>query len=164
MGTAATTVMVTAALTWRVSLDAEAARGTSTFEDIRNDVTAHVMLGVTVALLALSVLNTVFVSWSTAVQARRALAVTRTLGATPGEVVAALCTAQLLPAVGAIAVGIPIGFGLFSLFSDVVVIPPGAWLAVAAPAVLLTVTALAALPAWLHTRKAAGCALNAEPV
>ncbi|MEV5756942.1 hypothetical protein AB0L61_09260 [Streptomyces tendae] len=54
----------------------------------------------------LSVLNTVLVSRSTAVQARRALAVTRTLGATPGQVVAALCTAQLLPAVGGIAVRI----------------------------------------------------------
>lgn len=101
--------MVTAALTFRVSLEAEIAQGTSAFEDVRNALTDQVMLGVTVALLALPVLNTVFVSWSTAVQARRALAVTRTLGATPGQVVAALCTAQLLPAVGGIAVGIPMG-------------------------------------------------------
>ncbi|MGW5568653.1 FtsX-like permease family protein [Streptomyces tendae] len=160
VGTAATTVMVTAALTFRVSLEAEAAQGTSTFEDIRNAVTGQVMLGVTVALVALSVLNTVLVSWSTAVQARRALAVTRTLGATPGQVVAALCTAQLLPAVGGIAVGIPTGIGLFALFSAVVVTPPAGWLAVAAPAVLLAVAALAALPAWLHTRGPAGLAVS----
>ncbi|MEU0449230.1 FtsX-like permease family protein [Streptomyces tendae] len=160
VGTAATTVMVTAALTFRVSLEAEAAQGTSTFEDIRNAVTGQVMLGVTVALVALSVLNTVLVSWSTAVQARRALAVTRTLGATPGQVVAALCTAQLLPAVGGIAVGIPTGVGLFALFSAVVVTPPAGWLAVAAPAVLLAVAALAALPAWLHTRGPAGLAVS----
>ncbi|MFG3105210.1 FtsX-like permease family protein [Streptomyces tendae] len=160
VGTAATTVMVTAALTFRVSLEAEAAQGTSAFEDIRNAVTGQVMLGVTVALVALSVLNTVLVSWSTAVQARRALAVTRTLGATPGQVVAALCTAQLLPAVGGIAVGIPTGVGLFALFSAVVVTPPAGWLAVAAPAVLLAVAALAALPAWLHTRGPAGLAVS----
>ncbi|GHA78496.1 hypothetical protein GCM10010330_35100 [Streptomyces tendae] len=160
VGTAATTVMVTAALTFRVSLEAETAQGTSTFENIRNAVTGQVMLGVTVALVALSVLNTVLVSWSTAVQARRALAVTRTLGATPGQVVAALCTAQLLPAVGGIAVGIPTGVGLFALFSAVVVTPPADWLAVAAPAVLLAVAALAALPAWLHTRGPAGLAVS----
>ncbi|WP_432132425.1 FtsX-like permease family protein [Streptomyces tendae] len=160
VGTAATTVMVTAALTFRVSLEGEAAQGTSTFEDIRDAVTGQVMLGVTVALVALSVLNTVLVSWSTAVQARRALAVTRTLGATPGQVVAALCTAQLLPAVGGIAVGIPTGVGLFALFSAVVVTPPAGWLAVAAPAVLLAVAALAALPAWLHTRGPAGLAMS----
>ncbi|MFI8947300.1 FtsX-like permease family protein [Streptomyces sp. NPDC053750] len=163
VGTAATTVMVTAALTFRVSLEAETAQGTSTFEDIRNAVTGQVMLGVTVALVALSVLNTVLVSWSTAVQARRALAVTRTLGATPGQVVAALCTAQLLPAVGGIAVGIPTGLGLFALFSAVVVIPPASWLAAAVPAVLLAVAALAALPAWLHTRSPAARVLNAGP-
>lgn len=163
VGTAATTVMVTAVLTFQVSLEADTAQGTSTFEEIRNAVTGQVMLGVTVALVALSVLNTLFVSWSTAVRARRALAVTRTLGATPGQVVAALCTAQLLPAVGAIAVGIPIGIGLFALFSAVVVTPPGSWLAAAAPAVLLAVAALTALPAWLHTRGPAGHLLNAEP-
>ncbi|CAL9403456.1 FtsX-like permease family protein [Streptomyces sp. enrichment culture] len=163
VGTAATTVMVTGLLTFRVSLEAETARGTSTFEDSRNALTGQVMLGVTVALVTLSVLNAVFVSWSTAVQARRALAVTRTLGATPGQVVAALCTAQLLPAVGGIAVGIPLGLGLFALFSAVVVIPPVSWLAAAAPAVLLAVAALAALPAWLHTRSPAGRLLDAGP-
>lgn len=161
LGTAATTVMVTAVLTFRVGLEAETAQGTSTFENIRYAVTGQVMLGVTVALLALSVLNTVVVGWSTAVQARRALAVTRTLGATPGQVIAALCTAQLLPAVGGIAVGFPLGIGLFALFSAVVVTPPGSWLAVAAPAVLLAVAALTAVPAWLHTRSPAGRVLNA---
>ncbi len=163
VGTAATTVMVTAVLTFQVSLEADAAQGTSTVEDIRNAVTGQVMLGVTVVLVALSVLNTVFVGWSAAVQARRALAVTRTLGATPGQVIAALCIAQLLPAVGAIAVGIPTGIGLFALFSAVVVTPPASWLAAAAPAVLLAVAALTALPAWLHTRSPAGRVLNAEP-
>lgn len=137
VGTAATTVMVTAILTFQVSLEADTAQGASAFQEIRNAVTGQVMLGVTVALVALSVLNTVIVSWSAAVQSRRALAVTRTLGATPGQVIGALCTAQLLPAVGAIAVGIPIGIGLFALFSEVVVTPPGSWLAAAAPAVLL---------------------------
>ncbi|MFJ6064858.1 hypothetical protein ACIQHU_17685 [Streptomyces tendae] len=38
--------------------------------------------------------------------------------------------------------------------------PPVGWLAVAAPAVLLAVAALAALPAWLHTRGPAGLAVS----
>ncbi|MDF4251365.1 FtsX-like permease family protein [Streptomyces sp. WMMB303] len=161
VGTAATTVMVTAVLTFQVSIEADTARGASTVQEIRNAVTDQVMLGVTVALVALSALNTVFVSWSAAVQARRALAVTRTLGATPGQVVAALCFAQLLPAVGAIVVGMLFGIGLFALFSTVVVAPPVSWLATAAPAVLLAVATLTALPAWLHTRTPAGRMLDA---
>ncbi|MBQ1119915.1 FtsX-like permease family protein [Streptomyces sp. B15] len=163
LGTAATTVMVTALLTFQVWLEADTAQGMSTVEEIRNAMTGQVMLGVTVALVALSVLNTVFLSWSAAVQARHTLAVTRTLGATPGQATAALCIAQLLPAVGAIAVGIPLGIGLFALFSAVVVTPPGSWLAAAAAAVLLAVAALTALPAWLHTRSPAGRVLDAEP-
>lgn len=160
IGTAATTVMVTAALTFEVSIAADTAQGASTVEEIRNTVTGQVVLGVTFTLVLLSVLNTVFVSWSTAVQARRALAVTRTLGATPGQVVAALCVAQLLPSAVAVAAGIPLGLGLFAVFSAVVVTPPGSWLVTAAAAVLLSVATLTALPAWLHTRSPAGRALD----
>jgi putative ABC transport system permease protein len=112
--------------------------------------------------VALSTLNTVLLGWSTAVQARRALTITRTLGATPGQVVAALCVAQLLPAVAGVAAGIPAGLGLYWLFGDTV-IPPAAWLLIAALVILLAVGALTALPAWVHTRSSAGRALNAEP-
>jgi len=114
------------------------------------------------ALVALSALNTVLLGWSTAVQARRALTITRTLGATPGQVVTALCAAQLLPAVPGAAVGIPAGLGLYWLLGDTVT-PPGSWLLTAALVILLAVGALTALPAWAHTRSPAGHALNAEP-
>jgi len=114
------------------------------------------------ALVALSALNTVLLGWSTAVQARRALTITRTLGATPGQVVTALCAAQLLPAVPGAAVGTPAGLGLYWLLGDTVT-PPGSWLLTAALVTLLAVGALTALPAWAHTRSPAGHALNAEP-
>ncbi|WP_399882541.1 FtsX-like permease family protein [Streptomyces sp. BBFR51] len=121
------------------------------------------LLGVTLALAALSALNTVFLGWSTAVQARRAPAVTRTLGATPGQVVTALCTAQLLPAVPALLAGVPFGIVQYRFFSPRLVVPPTSWLLGAALVVLLAVAALTALPAWLHTRSPAGRALDAEP-
>lgn len=120
------------------------------------------LLAVTLALVALSTLNTVLLGWSTAAQARRALTITRTLGATPGQVVVALCVAQLLPAVAGVAAGIPAGLGLYWLFGDTVV-PPAAWLLIAALVILPAVGALTALPAWVHTRSPAGRALNAEP-
>ncbi|CAL9383745.1 hypothetical protein SUDANB145_01125 [Streptomyces sp. enrichment culture] len=44
-----------------------------------------------------------------AVRARRALAVTRTVGAAPGQVVTALCAARLPPAALGVAVGTPAG-------------------------------------------------------
>ncbi|QRP50238.1 hypothetical protein I6J71_22615 [Amycolatopsis sp. FDAARGOS 1241] len=120
----------------------------------------QVLVGVTLALVALSGVNSVFVGWSTAVQARRALAVTRTLGATPGQVVIALCTAQLLPVLPAVVVGMPAGTGLYSFFHPKMVLPPGSWLLGAGLAVVLAVCALTAVPAWVHTRRPTGCALE----
>jgi putative ABC transport system permease protein len=120
-----------------------------------------VLLAVTFALVALSTLNTVLLSWGTAVQARRALTITRTLGATPGQIVAAHCVTQLLPAVPGVAAGVPVGLGLYWFFATPIT-PPGSWLLTAALAILLAVAALTALPAWAHTRVPAGRVLTME--
>ncbi|MFD4950377.1 ABC transporter permease [Streptomyces sp. NPDC058451] len=91
---------------------------------MRSDQTGQVLLAITLAMVALSTLNTVLLGWSTAVQARRALTIARTLGATPGQVVSELCVAQLLPAVPGVAAGVPAGLGLYWLFGTQVT-PPG---------------------------------------
>ncbi|MCL7379982.1 FtsX-like permease family protein [Streptomyces sp. 35G-GA-8] len=160
-GTAATTIMVTAMLAWHTELGAAPAHRRFGPIEVRTDQTGEVLLAVTLALVTLSALNTVLLGWSTAVQARRALTISRTLGATPGQVVTALCVAQLLPAVPGVAAGIPVGLGLYWLFGTQIT-PPGSWLLSAALAVLLAVAALTALPAWIHTRKPAARVLNAE--
>lgn len=160
-GTAATTLMVTAILTWHTELDAAPDYRRFGPIEVRSDQTGQVLLAVTLALVALSTLNTVLLGWSTAVQARRALTIARTLGATPGQVVTALCTAQLLPAVPGVAAGIPAGLGLYWFFGTQVT-PPGSWLLTAAVAVLLAIAVLTALPAWIHTRERTGLVLNAE--
>ena len=161
-GTAATTLMVTAVLAFHAELDAAPAFKRFGPIEVRTDQTSQVLLAVTLALVALSTLNTVLLGWSTAVQARRALTISRTLGATPGQVVTALCVAQLLPAVPGVAAGIPAGLGLYWLLGDTVP-PPESWLLTAALVILLAVVVLTALPAWAHTRSPAGRALNAEP-
>ncbi|MCQ4043060.1 ABC transporter permease [Streptantibioticus rubrisoli] len=163
VGTAATSLMVTAVLTFRAAPGTGPASGASTPLEVRNIQTGQVLLAVTLALVALSALNTVFLGWSAAVQARRALTIVRTLGATPGQVVTALCVAQLLPAVPGLVTGIPAGLGLYWAFSITMVTPPGSRLLTAALVILLAVGALTALPAWVHTRSPAGRALNAEP-
>ncbi|MET8976787.1 ABC transporter permease [Streptomyces sp. NPDC004539] len=158
-GTAATTLMVTALLTFHAELDAAPAVKRFGPLEVRTDRTGQVLLAVTLALAVLSLLNTVLLGWSTAVQARRALTVTRTLGATPHQVVTALCVAQLLPAVPGIAVGVPAGLGLYWLFGTQIM-PPELWLLTGAIGILVAVGALTVLPAWMHTR---GPALIAEP-
>ncbi|MEV4298061.1 FtsX-like permease family protein [Microbispora rosea] len=161
VGTAATTVMVTAVLTFHAELDATPAVRRFGPLEVRTDQTGQVLLAVTFALVALSTLNTVLLSWGTAVQARRALTITRTLGATPGQIVAAHCVTQLLPAVPGVAAGIPVGLGLYWFFATPVT-PPESWLLTAALAILLAVAVLTALPAWAHTRVPAGRVLTME--
>ncbi|QFG24486.1 ABC transporter permease [Actinomadura sp. WMMB 499] len=163
VGLTATAVTVTALLVYRTAVDTDPGTGlTAAAMEAVNARNAHVILGVTVALAALSAFNTVFLGWSAAVQARRALAITRTLGATPGQVVAAICTAQLLPAVPALVAGAPAGIVLMWFFSPRLVTPPWSWLLAAAIVLLLSVAALTALPAWVHARGPAGPALDAE--
>ncbi|PRX98953.1 ABC transporter permease [Allonocardiopsis opalescens] len=160
IGTAVTSVMVTGMLTFRSALGAVETAPALAAIHAR---TGQVLLGVTLAMVVLSAINTVFLGWSSAAQARRALGITRALGATPGQVVAALCAAQLLPAVPAVLAGIPAGTALYWFFSPVLVIAPPSWLLSAALAILLAVAALTALPAWTHTRGPAGRVLSAEP-
>ncbi|WP_262402033.1 FtsX-like permease family protein [Actinomadura sp. CNU-125] len=164
VGTAATAVTVTAMLGYRTAVATDPGTGlTAAAMEAVNDRNAQVILGITLALAALSAVNTVFLGWSAAVQARRSLAVTRTLGATPGQVVAAICTAQLLPAVPALLVGAPSGSVLLWLVGGRLVTPPGSWLLAAAAVILLAAAALTALPAWLQARGPAGRALDAGP-
>jgi putative ABC transport system permease protein len=121
-----------------------------------------VLLAVTLALVALSTLNTVLLGWSTAVQARRALTITRSLGGTPAQMVSALCVAQILPALPGVAVGVPAGLGLYWVLGTHIT-PPGSQLLTAAFAILLAIALLTSLPARIHTRRPAGQALDAEP-
>jgi putative ABC transport system permease protein len=159
-GAAATTVMVTALLAFRAELAAEPAFIRSGPLHLRDDQVGRVLLGVTLAMLALSTLNTLLLGWSGAVQARRTLTVARTLGATPGQVTAALCVAQVLAAVPGVAAGVPVGLGLYWFFGTETV-PPGWWLLGAGAAVVAGAAALTALPAWLHARGPAGRPLAA---
>ncbi|MFB6775222.1 ABC transporter permease [Streptomyces sp. NPDC056337] len=163
IGTATTSLLITAVLAFHAAPDTSTAYAPDNPLAARNLVTSQALHGVTLVLVALSALNTIFLGWSTAVQARRALAITRTLGATPRQVVTALCAAQLLPALPGLVVGMPSGLLVYWLVSPEMAMPATTWLLAAALGVLLAVGSLTALPAWIHTRTPAGRALNAEP-
>ncbi|MEU1901523.1 FtsX-like permease family protein [Nocardiopsis dassonvillei] len=160
VGVGATSVVVTGLLALRT----EAAGGLVVELAAVDARTGQVLLGVTVAMVVLSALNTVFLGWSGAVQARRALGVTRVLGATPGQVVAALCTAQVVAAVPAVVVGVGVGIVLYGVVSAGVVVPAVSWLVVAGLVMVVAVAVLTALPGWVHTRGPAGRVLGAEGV
>ncbi len=79
-----------------------------------------------VALLTLAAVNATFIAIATVLDARRASALARALGATPRQVSLGTSAAQLLPALPGAVLGVPAGIGLYTAVSKggVVTIPP----------------------------------------
>jgi len=124
----------------------------------------QVLAVLTVALIALAGLNAVVTTWATVLDTRHSAALTRALGATPGQVSAGLSAAQLFAAVPGVLLGIPAGLLLYKVAngSGQLVTPPAWWLASAAAGILAAVAALAVVSARAGTRAAVARTLQAE--
>jgi putative ABC transport system permease protein len=161
--TAATLTMITALLMIYAQPMRGYGLGSSTLSDLRAEEGRHVMLAVTAALITLAVVNTITITWTTALEARPTMAIARTLGATPGQITAGLSTAQLLPTLPGALAGIPVGIILYLPFSvGDVAMPPVWWLLTAALAPLLATAALTAMPARIAAHRSVAQTLSAE--
>jgi putative ABC transport system permease protein len=119
-----------------------------------NDRISQVMSVITVALVVLSVVNALLITWATVLDARRSSALTRALGATPGQVSAGLAAAQMLPALAGTIAGIPAGLLLYASVrhGDPMTYPPAWWLGCVVFATPLVVGALTVVPSRLAAR------------
>ncbi|MGW5129581.1 ABC transporter permease [Streptomyces sp. NPDC004069] len=156
---------LSAALTYQAQPPFRLDLGASRLPDPGDVLTSHIVQGVVVALTVLAVVNTVAAAWNAALDARRPLAIARTLGATPGQATAGLVLAQLLPALPAAAVGVPVGIGLCAFLQagpDSLVVPSAAQTAGTAAAALLALAALTTAPARLSARHPVHKALHSE--
>jgi putative ABC transport system permease protein len=124
----------------------------------------QMLLVLTVALVALAVLNAVFTAWAAALDARRSSALARALGATPQQVSGGLAAAQALPALAGALVGIPLGILLFKAAngSGQTVVPSAAWLATLVVATLVGVVLLTSIPARIAGRRPSTEVLQSE--
>ncbi|MEV0380260.1 FtsX-like permease family protein [Nonomuraea sp. NPDC050643] len=137
--------------------------GSSALPNLRGEHDRRLLLAVTILLIALAIVNTITLTWTTAMEARANMAIARTLGATPGQITAGLSVAQLLPSLPGAVLGVPLGIGLLSFFAARnAVDPPTSWLLGAALATLLATAALTALPARLAARRPVARTLSAE--
>ncbi len=130
----------------------------------RTDRSNEVIFIITVALVTLAAVNVIFITWATALDARRSSALERALGATPEQVAAGLSMAQVLPAVPAAALGIPAGLGLYEAVSRGAPLSIGQpwWLIAVGAGTLLAVAALTAIPARIGGRRPPAEVLQAE--
>jgi putative ABC transport system permease protein len=131
------------------------------YDDAQVAVLRHVLLVWTVILLCLAAVNAIVITWATVLDNRHSSALARALGATPGEVSAALAAAQVLPAlVGAILGVFPGGFALFAAINAITggdsggATLPSLWQVLALVlATVIVVAALTAVPARLGGRR-----------
>jgi putative ABC transport system permease protein len=124
----------------------------------------QMLLVLTVALVALAVLNAVFTAWATVLDAQRSTSLARALGATPQQVSGGLAAAQALPALAGAVIGIPLGIGLFKAAngSGQTVWPSATWLAILVVATLVGVVLLTNIPARIAARRPTAEILRSE--
>ena len=123
---------------------------------------SQVMAVLTVVLVTLAGVNAVITGWSTAMEARQSLALTRALGGTPQQVSAGLAAAQALSAVPGAIIGIPLGIALFAVANGAgqTTVPPLTWLVAALIGTVAVVAALTAIPASVGARQPAAAVLR----
>ncbi len=122
----------------------------------------QMLLVITVALVALAVLNAIFTAWATVLDARHSTALARALGASPRQISAGLAAAQVLPALPGAIIGVPLGIGLFAAASGAgqVIVPPAWLLAATVLGTLVIVAGLTAVPARIGTRQPVAAVLG----
>jgi ABC-type lipoprotein release transport system permease subunit len=135
--------------------------------EVGNPVIARdeqMLMIITVVLVALTVLNAICAAWATVLDARPASALARALGASPQQITAGIATAQVVPALPGVLLGIPLGIGLFAVAAQGtgVVVPPAPWLAAAVLGTLVAIAGLATIPARIGARHPVAEILQAE--
>ena len=110
---------------------------------------------ITIMLVALAVLNALFTTWATVLDARRASALMRALGGRCRQVSEGLVVAQVLSALPGAIVGVPLGIGLFMAAVHGGTVAAEFWLWVAATVVgtLLAMALLTIVPARMGARQ-----------
>jgi putative ABC transport system permease protein len=139
--------------------------GGNGLDNPQDDRLSQAILIISVVLLLLAIVNALLITWATVLDARNTSALARALGATPSQVSAGLCAAQILPALAGALLGIPGGIGLFMAVSNsgsTLVMPPAWWLIAEVLGVVLGIAVVTFIPAWIGARRAPADVLRTE--
>jgi putative ABC transport system permease protein len=117
---------------------------------------------ITVMLVTLAVLNVLFTTWATVLDARRSSALMRALGARTRQVMSGLVVAQVLSALPGAIAGIPLGIGLYKVAVDGGTLPPPLLLVATVFGTLAVMAALTVVPARIGARQEVAEVLQAE--
>jgi ABC-type antimicrobial peptide transport system permease subunit len=146
---------IVAVLFAHASLDASQFGASSGLANPQSERDNQVLLIVTFMLVALAAVNAVIITRTTVQDSRHASAVTRALGATPEQITAGLCAAQVLPALVGAVLGIAGGIALYLAVKHggATVIPPIWWFVAVVVGTVIAITGLTAIPSRLGARR-----------
>jgi putative ABC transport system permease protein len=118
---------------------------------------------ITVMLVTLAVLNAIFTTWATVLDAKRASALMQALGARARQVSSGLVVAQVLAALPGTILGIPLGLLLFkAAVKDSNGLPSPLWLLATVVGTLVVMAALTTVPARIGARRPVAEVLQSE--
>jgi putative ABC transport system permease protein len=117
---------------------------------------------ITILLVVLAALKAIFTTWATVIDARRASALMRALGARDTQVGSGLVVAQVLAALPGAIAGVPLGIGLFAAVVNNGSVPPVSWLVAVVFGALIAMAALTVIPARMGSRQPVAEVLQAE--
>jgi len=126
-----------------------------------------VVLVVTVMLVVLATVNTIFITQATVLDAQRPSALARAFGATPNQVSAGLTVAQLIPALLGGILSVPAGISLYRVATRVAGGAPNAnlpvsWMAAVIVGTVAVVAALTLFPARAGARRPVAAVLRSD--
>jgi putative ABC transport system permease protein len=154
---AVTMTGIVAVLTFHATADQRLGGGSSSLTNPVITRDEQMLVVLTVALVALAVLNAIITAWATVLDTIGAAALARAFGATRWQLTGAIAVAQLLPAIPGAMVGVPLGLGLYAAANGGgaagTTIPSAGWLVPAVLATLIVVTVLTTIPAWAGARR-----------
>jgi putative ABC transport system permease protein len=163
LSVAVTVSGIVAALTAHAQLNARQAAGSSGLADPRTDRLNHVLLVITIMLVAQAAVNAICVTWATVLDSNHSSAIARALGATPHQVSTGLSAAQILPALAGAMLGIPGGLGLLALVSaDPTTPPPLWWLLATVIGAAFVIAGLTGIPARISAHRTVAEILQSE--
>jgi len=126
-----------------------------------------VVLVVTVMLVVLATVNTIFITQATVLDAQRPSALARAFGATPDQVSAGLTVAQLIPALLGGILSVPAGTSLYRVAARIAGGAPNAslpvsWMAAVIAGTVVVVAALTLFPARAGARRPVAAVLRSD--
>jgi putative ABC transport system permease protein len=117
---------------------------------------------ITILLVTLAALNALFTTWATVVDARRATALMRALGARARQVSSGLVVAQVLSALPGAVIGVPLGLALFKAAVKDGTLPSPLWLVATLIGTIVAMAALTVIPARIASMQPIVEALSSE--